>query len=742
MKTFPKNKIITLQPYWGLRAVWMVLVLFASAMAGWGQNVFIDQFNSLTEVGYYQSQGWNGSPATFALSSSFPGYGSGSTGSLKMTVPFGPGGENGPGIIDEATPFPLALANATFIEFDLMVDPSSAVDPSGNVYYFQLGFQDPGSYGYNQVTGFNLGPGGTNFTPGVWQHFKVPVPSSITALSGGYQGLVIDQYDSSYATVGTTITYIDNIQVDIPPPSAPTYPNYVGFNFDSSNTVTEFSSIAGASWYGEPTTLTWATNNSTVANTNVTPVAGSGSAYIVDTYAGSSDVDNGDIFGLAFDTNYFVGGVFPAGENDTNLIIDGYHYDAVECDVLWDTNNSTMSIDNFNSMGDITGLPLGLFCQGNAQQELSTTGVNIPDAASNGWVHLVIPYSGTVPGIDQVIGLWFKKYGSGANGPIAGQAAYWIDNVVFDGAPLPKVGPKMTLKPAVKGLNAIPANGPFDRESLATFDTDFSWIQQASPVTYSFNIASFPSSTYSGYDARFYLVPNSVATESDPDYQEANMAMIQVYLNANGHATAEVMVKTNAPGGNGVLYTQDVTWNTTNSPAVGNWSFTFTLDTNVLIKAPDGESTNVMFPLDDADLQSLFGSSMVVYIGAFDNVVGQGQQMVFGNVGISNGSTVLLSDNFATDTTISSADWLTASSGAPGAIFLTQPTTVYWLDWTTPASGFFVQTNATLLNAAEWSTNDPFSPVNYGNYLQTAVDVTNLPPSGSLFFQLNNNPVR
>src|ERR1700733_4381645 len=99
MKTFSKNKIITSQLYWGIRAAWMVLALFASAMAGWGQNIIINQFNSQSEVNNYQSQQWNNSPATFALSAQFPSYGSGSSGSMEMSVLFDNTNKFGPGIV-------------------------------------------------------------------------------------------------------------------------------------------------------------------------------------------------------------------------------------------------------------------------------------------------------------------------------------------------------------------------------------------------------------------------------------------------------------------------------------------------------------------------------------------------------------------------------------------------------------------------------------------------------------------
>jgi len=300
----------------------------------------------------------------------------------------------------------------------------------------------------------------------------------------------------------------------------------------------------------------------------------------------------------------------------------------------------------------------------------------------------------------------------------------------------------MTISRAVKGLNALCAQGSADRESLTSIAQNLSWIGQSSPVTYSFNIAQFPGAANAGFDARLYFVPNINATESDPDWVEPNLGLIQVYLNANGLASVEVMVKTNAPNDNGNLYSMDSYWNSTNSPAVGNWSFTFTSNTNVQITAPDGETASVVFPLNSTDLSTIFGSGMVIYLGGFPNgSANQGQNMIYHSMAISNGASTLLSDNFAADTVINASDWIVASSGAPGAVFLTAPTTLYLLQWSAPAVGFFVQTNGNLLNGGAWSTNEPFSPVNLGSYYQQTVDVTNIPSSGSpLYFRLNNNP--
>lgn len=719
------------------------LMLVVSACTGWAQNVTIDQFNTSAEVANYSYNNWNGSPGSVAFSSN-DAQTNASSGSMKMSITYNGGSEAGCSFITSAAPLPVNLTGATFIEFDLMVDPTSALDPNGNAYYFQMGFNSPS---FNSIVGFWLGPWGTSFTPGVWQHFKIAIPAG-SQVAGSTQ-LYINPYNSNFTTPGTSITYIDNIVIDIPTPS---YPNYVGFTFDTTNSLTASNSIAGPNWYGEPTTITWSTNNSTIANTSITNTPGSGSAYIVAQY-NSASVDNGDVIALALDTNYFVSGGFPGSEANTNDIINGNNYDAVEFDVMWDTNNSTMSIDQFNSMGDIYGVPVGLLEPSNINpgsgQELSAQEVAIPDAASNGWVHMKLTIPGSTAGLSDVIGLYFKKYGSGTNGAINGTAAYWIDNVVFDGAPLVPPSPKMSISKPVLGLNTVNNDGPYDRESLETYNYNYSWVDSATPVTYSMKIAAFPGTNYNGYDARFYLVPNISATESDPDYQESTLAMISVYLNGTGQSGATIGVKANAANGNGDLYdSTNPTFTTTNSPITGNWSFTFTGNTNILVTAPDGESTNWILPLlTSSQVESDFGSSLVVYVGGYDNgSANVGQGMVFASVGITNGSTQLLYDNFVTDSSIDTYNnggpWILASSGSVPSLFLTAPTSVYNVDWTAPAAGFFVQTNSSLTaaNAGNWSTNDPLTWVQLGNHFQTTVDVTNLPPSGNLFFRLNNAP--
>src|SRR5262249_40229524 len=132
----------------------------------------------------------------------------------------------------------------------------------------------------------------------------------------------------------------------------------------------------------------------------------------------------------------------------------------------------------------------------------------VPDAASNGWVHLSFPLNNTSPGIDKTIGLWLKKYSGNTNADYQGTVAFYIDNVTFKGSviPLVQVGPTMTLSKPVYGLQTVSTatagNTSYDRESLVTAGSVYSFVNQASPVTYAMNIAYAPPAKYTGFLAR------------------------------------------------------------------------------------------------------------------------------------------------------------------------------------------------------------------------------------------------
>jgi len=112
------------------------------------------------------------------------------------------------------------------------------------------------------------------------------------------------------------------------------------------------------------------------------------------------------------------------------------NYVSVDFDVMWDNNNSTMSITNFNR------IPAGaspMFLRGiktnavNGTKEIFQLTGNffMPDAASNGWVHVSVPI--TSGSNAPCRGIYFIKtlpYFSKAS-TNTGIANFWIDNVTL-----------------------------------------------------------------------------------------------------------------------------------------------------------------------------------------------------------------------------------------------------------------------------------------------------------------------
>jgi hypothetical protein len=132
------------------------------------------------------------------------------------------------------------------------------------------------------------------------------------------------------------------------------------------------------------------------------------------------------------------------GPVSTNWIVMT-NYVSVDFDVMWDTNNSTMSITNFNR------IPAGaspMFLRGIKTNAVSGTkeffqltgNFFMPDAASNGWVHVSVPITSSSNAPCK--GIYFIKtlpYFS-QNSTNAGIANFWIDNVTLKAPTNPAVG--------------------------------------------------------------------------------------------------------------------------------------------------------------------------------------------------------------------------------------------------------------------------------------------------------------
>src|SRR5208282_692919 len=157
-----------------------------------------------------------------------------------------------------------------------------------------------------------------------------------------------------------------------------------------------------------------------------------------------------------------------------------------------------------------------------------------------------------------------------------------------------------------------------------------------------------------------------------------NILCAIIQRNGTG-STLTLGAKVNQPASNGSLYNTTTDWSVhpvfnSAAPPTGNWSLAFTANNALTVTAPDGTTTNLMFPgvmnidtngLSTSDVSANFdfGLGMVVYFNSQNGGAATASRVVLGNATISQGGSTLLTDNFTTDTTLDTSTWILASDG-------------------------------------------------------------------------------
>src|ERR1019366_1656148 len=412
---------------------------------------------------------------------------------------------------------------------------------------------------------------------------------------------------------------------------------------------------------------------------------------------------------------------------------------------------------------------------------------NIPNAAASGWVHMTIPINPLTPGIGYCEGVMFKKWVN-HNATLVGgpyQADFWIDNIMVGGSPnpLPPVIIQNNLVKATKGLNVLMSTaGIYDREQVELVQsTNLSWVGHATganPVTYSFTINGFPTAAAdnNALAAYLYLVPNPAQDDAAPDWTEANCVIVAVQSNTNNPPNSGYMTfryKVNEPNGNGMAngaapYTNAPGSNmpglesgaltTLNSSLVqGLWTIKFTSDSNISLTAPDGSTTNVVFPAYNAQYfregYVAAPKAFSVYLGGqANNLASLGADVCYSwfaitNSALAGGSINYLYDNFLNDTTLNisvphggftghggPAVWSTAEAAAPAGVFIMPANAAYWIRWSAPASGYNLQIASALTGPWVQDTTD-FLLNGYGQ-ISELVTTNYIPAGPDAFFRL------
>jgi hypothetical protein len=527
------------------------------------------------------------------------------------------------------------------------------------------------------------------------------------------------------------------------------------------------SLLGGASLAYAQTTDTnlnaFATSYGSVNNTEgITPV-GCGSSW----GNGSFVWDNSQLYPGTSGSGYVIAG-FSAGDSSGTPVIDYIcfppydnwywngngnvdlsQYSAVQFEILWDTNSSSMPIDQFNNpslyqaslASSYQGLEIDYSVGSGDAGAIGST--NIPDAASNGWVTVTVPIPSTLSPTAGTCGIFLHKWINNESTLVGNPTAnFWIANVQLLGTSAPPP-PPIVQSPTTpsKGLNIFAStegNSFYDRQQVALVASNgVSWVGNATtanPVTYSFTIDGFPQNSATEYACEAYLMmaPNPAAYDKAIDYNEANCVVIELEQ-GNGSTVMNFQYKINSPNSEPDTTIGNVT---NNGTALGNWSVAFTSDTNVTMTAPNGSTSSFIFT-NGASFAETQSPGCYLYLGMqANNQASLNQAVSYSNFSLT-GVPAALSDNFLTDTTLNTNLWYNFVATAPAGAFVMPTNAEYWLTWNLPASGYQLQYANNLLGAWTIPTDDL---IIYGAGANYQLVTTNDVPAGtsSAFFELAN----
>ena len=447
-------------------------------------------------------------------------------------------------------------------------------------------------------------------------------------------------------------------------------------------------------------------------------------------------------FGTGGTQNVFFGTFGNQYGYDFSVQANLINYTNISFDIMVPKGTQPDGNGNFGSIG------VGIINSSYGYEQFAQP--TIPGAASNGWVHIVVPIDQTKPNLSTVPGLAFdfNNYGGYPQFPFTN----YIDNLQLNLSPVKVPPPKFvgSVRPAINGLNAIAtANGsPYNRYQVETVSSSGLGFLDQPSVTYSWNIQSFPKANGDTFQQHFFIaagVPGPY--DQAVDYNFANVIILTVQQAANGMANFDFRYKTNEPAGNGMVYNGTSPTNTTANPngwpvqpfatlnaptPIGNWSITFSDVTNVTVTGPGGVSTSFVFDYASAQL---FQDPVTLVLGGQPNdASGYGQGVVYGSFAVS-GNDVPFSDQFTNDTALDSSIWQDLSSDPNGDILVPVGAND-WLNWTLPDSGFSLQNAATLNGgSASWADLSPTTIQNNGSR-QALLPVASLLGTNQSFFRL------
>lgn len=604
-------------------------------------DVLISQFNDASSISRWRFD-FGGVTNLIEFDATQDADGDVASGSLRVAYGFDaatlhPSGNNkGAVTID----LPVALDGSTYLtmEMDVRIEPGSATDSAGNSGYLQMVIRNTDGYVWNPQFGGNVS------TNGGWRH----IAATASGARERIRAITIELFGGAGLT-GPVVFHIDNLKFTRPTQARDIF-------------VTQFNDATA--------TNDWRFDYGPVSN-------------LIE-FDSSQDASNNPASGSMKVTLGFDGTL--AGENKGGLTldlanpIDASTHLSLEMDVKIAPGSAIDASGNSGYFQLV--VRYGGFYDWNPQ-----FGGNL--RISDGWRRIRV--SPPVPPVEDIHAFTIELFGgAGLTGPVT----FNIDNLKFTTTNVVPPSPLMAVDRPIRGLNLIPASGQYERQNIAATNTPgLGWLGSPDPVAYALTIQKYPGASHSGFQTHLFLVPGAPG-DSAPDYSQPHLVFLDIQAQGNGTVFAALRYKTNEANGNNFLYTAAPVGGTlggvSSSTGIGTWSVTFSEDTNAVVRTPDGTTGNFALPPGAA---ALFAGPMSVFVGAQANGGGNlGQTVILNSFQISKGGSVVFEDNFLTDTELDLQKWVVIA-GTPYGVQLIGPDVAFWLSWTIPDSGFFLQTS-------------------------------------------------
>jgi hypothetical protein len=417
---------------------------------------------------------------------------------------------------------------------------------------------------------------------------------------------------------------------------------------------------------------------------------------------------------------------------DGTTVLDGSQYTNLIFDIKMDPGTAPA----------VNGTDLGQLALGFTTPGWPGTGVplvgyyTIPLTATN-WTHVVLPIDPTTSGIASINGIFIKMW---SDGHLTNTWTAFFDNLELQAIPTnipPRPPPTLSLTKPVPGLAFIAASGgTYDRQEIRTTGSNYAWFGASGPVSYSFDLVKLGETTPSGFTAFMHLVPGMPdPTRPDSDWHETNVLMLTVANNADGSASSALRYKTNSFDNNGHLYDTGFLGGVGSSTPLGTWTLTFNNDSDFILTSPSGEKLTTNLPPEVVSIFKDASTNMQINIGGVPGDPGRLGQMavmtgakITGTPGEPN-----LDSNFLgqpLDTNV----WEIIASSANFGVQQIPTDAAYWLKWTLPAIGFYLETKAALGSGA-W-TSPTITGYDVGTSHYDLFRNSDLPGSNAGYFHL------